>query len=114
MRSRSAATALPLRYRFEPARADDGVTLVVPDLLLDALQADRLAWLVPGWRLEKVIAVLRELPKAQRKLLVPVPEQARQALDELTARADGGEPEALYRASIRAWPRGSRSGSARP
>ena len=78
---------LPLRYRFEPAEPDDGVTLVVPDLLLDALEEDRLAWLVPGWRLEKIIAVLRELPKAQRKLLVPVPEHARQALEELTAQA---------------------------
>ncbi|HEX5208718.1 MAG TPA: ATP-dependent RNA helicase HrpA [Steroidobacteraceae bacterium] len=81
---------LPLQYRFEPAEPDDGVTLVVPDLLLDALEADRLAWLVPGWRLEKIIAVLRELPKAQRKLLVPVPEHARQALEELTAQAATG------------------------
>jgi ATP-dependent helicase HrpA len=89
---------LPLRYRFEPAEADDGVTLVVPDLLLDALQADRLAWLVPGWQLEKVIAVLRELPKAQRKLLVPVPEHARLALEELTGRTSGG----LY-AGLAAW-----------
>jgi len=78
---------LPLQYRFEPAEPEDGVTLVVPDLLLDSLEADRLAWLVPGWRLEKVIAVLRELPKAQRKLLVPVPEHARRALEELTASA---------------------------
>ncbi|HEX5460020.1 MAG TPA: ATP-dependent RNA helicase HrpA [Steroidobacteraceae bacterium] len=77
---------LPLRYRFEPAEPDDGVTLIVPDLLLDALEADRLAWLIPGWRLEKIIAVLRELPKAQRKLLVPVPEHARRALEALTAR----------------------------
>ncbi|MGH8180088.1 MAG: ATP-dependent RNA helicase HrpA [Steroidobacteraceae bacterium] len=77
---------LPLRYRFEPAEPDDGLTLTVPDLLLDALEADRLAWLVPGWRLEKIIAVLRELPKAQRKLLVPVPEHARRALEDLTAR----------------------------
>jgi ATP-dependent helicase HrpA len=76
--------SLPLRYRFEPAEADDGVTLLVPDLLLDALEADRLAWLIPGWRLEKIIAVLRELPKAQRKLLVPVPEHARLALEKLT------------------------------
>ena len=83
---------LPLRYRFEPAEADDGVTLVVPDLLLDVLQADCLAWLIPGWRLEKVIAVLRELPKAQRKLLVPVPDHGRQALEELTARASGALP----------------------
>ncbi len=89
------ANRLPLRYRFEPGEADDGVTLVVPDLLLDALQADQIAWLVPGWRLEKVIAVLRELPKAQRKLLVPVPEHARQALEELTA---GG-----FHAGLAAW-----------
>jgi ATP-dependent RNA helicase HrpA len=82
-----AGNPLPLRYRFDPAGADDGVTLLVPDLLLDVLEADRLAWLVPGWRLDKVIAVLRELPKAQRKLLVPVPEHARQALEEMTARA---------------------------
>ena len=79
------ANRLPLRYRFEPGDADDGVSLLVPDLLLDAVQSDRIAWLVPGWRLEKIVAVLRELPKAQRKLLVPVPEHARQALEELTA-----------------------------
>jgi ATP-dependent helicase HrpA len=79
---------LPLRYRFEPGEADDGVTLIIPDVLLDELQAEQIAWLVPAWRLEKVIAVLRELPKAKRKLLVPVPEHARQALEELTRQAN--------------------------
>ena len=101
------ANRLPLRYRFEPGEADDGVTLIIPDLLLDALQADRIAWLVPGWRLEKIIAVLRELPKAQRKLLVPVPEHARQALEELTARpqAAGSAEPALpgFHAGLAAW-----------
>ena len=99
---------LPLGYRFAPGEADDGVTLVVPDLLLDSLRADRIAWLVPGWRLEKVVAVLRELPKAQRKLLVPVPEHARQALDDLTARSSGvadGASSALpgFYAGLSAW-----------
>ncbi len=74
---------LPLRYTFEPGERGDGLTLLVPDVLLDSLDADRLAWLIPGWRLEKVIALLRELPKSQRKQLVPVPEHARQALEEL-------------------------------
>ena len=83
---------LPLCYRFEPAEPDDGVTLEVPDLLLEALDPDRLAWLVPGWRLEKIIAVLRELPKSQRKLLVPVPEHARQALEELGAAGEDALP----------------------
>ena len=82
------ANRLSLRYRFEPTEPDDGVTLIVPDVLLETLDADRLAWLVPGRRLEKIIAVLRELPKGRRRLLVPVPEHARQALEELSA---GGE-----------------------
>ena len=104
-----AGNRLPLKYRFEPTEADDGVTLRVPDLLLDALEADQLAWLVPGWRLEKLIAVLRELPKAQRKLLVPVPEHARRALEELTAGAqrakDGHAAVGLpgFYAALAAW-----------
>lgn len=95
---------LPLRYRFEPAETYDGVTLVVPDLLLDALRADQIAWLVPGWRLEKIIALFRELPKAQRKLLVPVPEHARRALAELTGNrtGDSGSLPGFY-ASLAAW-----------
>ena len=85
----AGGNSLPLRYRFEPGEPDDGLTLLVPDLLLEALDADRLAWLVPGWRLEKITAVLRELPKSQRKQLVPVPEHARQALEELGAQTAG-------------------------
>ena len=78
---------LPILYRFEPGEPDDGLTLLVPDVLLESLDADRLAWLVPGWRLEKIVALLRELPKGQRKQLVPVPEHARQALEELAVAA---------------------------
>ena len=74
---------LPLSYAFEPGERGDGLTLHVPDVLFESLDADRLAWLVPGWRLEKVTALLRELPKNKRKQLVPVPEHARQALEEL-------------------------------
>ena len=78
---------LPLRYKFEPAEPGDGVTLIVPEPLLDALNAEQIAWLVPGMRLEKIIAVFRALPKAQRKLLVPVPDCAKSALDDLSSEA---------------------------
>jgi ATP-dependent helicase HrpA len=81
---------LPLRYKFEPAEPDDGITLVVPEPLVDMLQPDRLAWLVPGMRLEKVTAVFRALPKALRKPLVPVPDHAREALADIGA--DGSLP----------------------
>ncbi|HWM66526.1 MAG TPA: ATP-dependent RNA helicase HrpA, partial [Steroidobacteraceae bacterium] len=85
---------LPLRYKFEPAESDDGVTLVVPEPLVDMLQPDRLAWLVPGMRLEKVTAVFRALPKALRKPLVPVPDHAREALAEIGA--DAGSLPGFY------------------
>ena len=80
--------ALPLVYEFEPTQADDGVTLVVPEPLLDLLDAERLAWLVPGMRLEKITEILRALPKALRKLFVPVPDSARAILSELTTQPD--------------------------
>lgn len=79
------ANRVPLRYRFEPAEPADGITIIVPEPLVDMLHADQLAWLVPGLRLEKVTAVLRALPKALRKQLVPVPDRARAALQELEA-----------------------------
>jgi ATP-dependent helicase HrpA len=79
------ANQLPLSYRFEPAESDDGITLTVPEALLDALDGEQLAWLVPGLRLEKITALFRELPKTQRKQLVPVPEHARRALEDLAA-----------------------------
>jgi ATP-dependent helicase HrpA len=82
---------LPLLYRFEPAEPFDGVTLVVPELLVDMLQADRLAWLVPGMVLEKIIAVFRALPKGLRKQLVPVPDHARAALQDASGEVGGGK-----------------------
>ena len=77
------ANRLPLQYRFEPSEPDDGVTLMVPEPLFEMLNGEQLAWLVPGLRLEKVTETFRSLPKAQRKLLVPVPERARLALEEV-------------------------------
>lgn len=85
---------VPLVYRFEPAEADDGVTLVVPEPLLDLLHAERLAWLVPGLLLEKIVALFRALPKAIRKLLVPVPDRAREAMAEVAQL--GANPPAFH------------------
>jgi ATP-dependent helicase HrpA len=82
--------ALPLLYKFEPTQPDDGVTLVVPEPLLDLLDAERLAWLVPGMLFEKITEILRALPKSLRKLFVPVPDSARAILAEL--KSDGPLP----------------------
>ena len=79
------ANRLPLTYKFEPVERDDGLTLTVPEPLVDLLDPGKLAWLVPGMRLEKVTELMRALPKDLRKPLVPVPDSARAALSELPA-----------------------------
>jgi len=71
---------LVLSYRFDPAAEDDGVTLTLPRHLLPLLAPERLDWLIPGWLEEKVTAMLRALPKAVRRRIVPVPEHARRCL----------------------------------
>jgi ATP-dependent helicase HrpA len=68
--------ALQLCYRFDVTAIDDGVTLELPLPLLHALDAQRLEWLIPGWLREKVIALLRGLPKEVRREIVPIPDAA--------------------------------------
>src|SRR5690606_16380214 len=74
---------LPLEYRFEPGTPADGITVLVPEPLLNELSEARLSWLIPGWRLELVTELLRALPKAIRKSFVPVPEHAARAASEI-------------------------------
>ncbi len=74
---RMGELSLRLSYRFEPKAPDDGVTLHLPLHLLNALDAARLSWLVPGLLEDKVAELLRGLPKALRRNFVPVPDFAR-------------------------------------
>ena len=77
---RLSIEGVPLRltYRFEPGHVSDGITLTVPHHMLRALRGEQLDWLVPGWLPDKVEALLRTLPKALRRPLVPLPDLARQ------------------------------------
>ncbi len=74
---------LPLEYRFEPGNADDGITVIVPQAALAQLSPALLGWLVPGLLEEKTVALIRALPKAIRRNLVPAPDTARQTVAEL-------------------------------
>ena len=68
---------LELRYRFEPGAIDDGMSVVVPLHLLNALDPARLSWLAPGFVADKAAALIRSLPKALRRNFVPAPDFAR-------------------------------------
>ncbi|MCF6282791.1 MAG: ATP-dependent RNA helicase HrpA [Candidatus Polarisedimenticolaceae bacterium] len=67
---------LPLDYHFDPTHRSDGVTLKVPVAVINQVSDERCDWLVPGLLRERVIALLRGLPKTLRKQLVPVPDVA--------------------------------------
>jgi ATP-dependent helicase HrpA len=79
-----AGQHLPLTYVFEPGADADGITVTVPRSLLGAMQQVELEWLVPAWLHEKVVALLRALPKELRRTLVPLPDTARDALVAMT------------------------------
>ena len=68
--------ALRLTYQFEPGTQADGVTVHIPLPVLGRVPAAGFDWQVPGLRLELVTALLRALPKALRRSVVPVPDWA--------------------------------------
>ena len=82
---------LPLSYHFDPMSDDDGVTLEVPVALVPRLVGPDLEWHVPGHRLEVIEALLRQLPKAVRRHLVPIPDTARELLAEIEPQRLSGE-----------------------
>lgn len=76
---------LPLAYHFDPGHQADGVTLKIPQSVLNQVSEERCEWLVPGLLRERVIALLKSLPKALRKSFVPVPEYADACLEAMIA-----------------------------
>jgi ATP-dependent helicase HrpA len=77
---------LKLVYRFDPGHALDGVTMIVPLVLLNTLDAADFDWLVPGLIRDKVTFAFKALPKTIRRNLVPVPEQVTAFLTECEKR----------------------------
>ncbi|WP_448720826.1 ATP-dependent RNA helicase HrpA [Microbacterium natoriense] len=74
---------LGLAYRFEPGAADDGVSVVVPLALLAQIEDRGFDWQVPGLRAELVTGLLRALPKAIRRHVVPAADWAEKFGDAL-------------------------------
>ena len=67
---------LALSYHFEPGSPRDGVTMTVPLLALNQIDAVRAEWLVPGMLKEKAHLLLKSLPQKLRRHCVPLPDYA--------------------------------------
>ena len=80
-----------LSYRFEPGAENDGVTVQVPLALLARLSAAGFDWLVPGLRADLVTALIKSLPKAIRRNVVPAADWAARLLAELPGEPGVGE-----------------------
>ena len=82
---------LALTYRFEPGEDDDGVTVQVPLALLPRLSPDGFDAQVPGLRTDLITALIRTLPKALRRSVVPAADWAARIAAELPD-LDGSRP----------------------
>lgn len=75
---------LRLSYCFQPGHPDDGVTVHIPVDYYSALDPALFEWLVPGLLEEKILFLLKGLPKKLRKQFVPLPNTVDKLMDGLT------------------------------
>jgi len=80
-----AGNTYRVSYQFEPGNENDGVNLHVPLGLLSTLPEAPLQWLVPGMLEEKLLQLIKSLPKSLRKNFVPAPNFAQACLQKMTA-----------------------------
>ena len=75
---------LPLEYHFEPGKQQDGITQTIPLSLLNQANPERYEWLIPGLLRDKIIFLIKSLPKSLRRHFIPVPNYADQCLQVLS------------------------------
>ncbi len=73
----------PLEYHFDPQKHCDGITLITPLAGLNAINPQRCEWLIPGLLHEKIVALIKSLPKQLRKNFVPAPNFAEACVEAL-------------------------------
>lgn len=62
---------LPLKYHFDPSHHADGISVEIPVAVLGGLKQSAFEWLVPAMLHEKIVALIKSLPKSVRKNFVP-------------------------------------------
>ena len=79
----ASAVDLPLDYKLSPGDTDDGVTVTVPIEALNQLDPEHAEWLVPGLLKEKIVALIKAMPKSLRTNFIPAPTYADRAIPRL-------------------------------
>jgi ATP-dependent helicase HrpA len=74
---------LNVTYRFQPGHKKDGVSVDIPLAILKNINPSIFEWIVPGLLQEKILWLLKALPKRIRKHLVPLPDTVDRILDSL-------------------------------
>ena len=67
---------VPVEYAFAPGDSNDGATIEIPLQGLGQVDDIQTGWLIPGLMPERIVALIRSLPKSLRRNLVPAPETA--------------------------------------
>ncbi len=73
----------PVEYHFDPRNHCDGITLITPIAGVKIINPQRCEWLIPGLLHEKVVALIKSLPKKLRKNFVPAPDFAAACVEAL-------------------------------
>ena len=84
-----------LSYLFDPGNEHDGVSVEVPISLLASIKPEGFEWLIPAMRLELITELIRSLPKAVRKNVVPAKDWAAKVLRNLPTEPTGKITEVL-------------------
>ena len=84
-----------LNYLFDPGNEHDGVSVEVPISLLASIKPEGFEWLIPAMRLELITELIRSLPKAVRKNVVPAKDWAAKVIRNLPTEPTGKITEVL-------------------
>jgi ATP-dependent helicase HrpA len=79
---------LTLTYAYSPGEEQDGVTVKLNPVLAQHLPAAALEWAVPGLREPQIAELLRALPKAIRRQLMPLAPKVSEIARELRPAGD--------------------------
>ena len=73
-------TEFGIDYAYKPGDEADGATLKVPIETFQSFDPAQIDWVVPGWIEERILCLLKSLPKDHRRHLIPLADTARKCV----------------------------------